>query len=132
MTRHSDGSNAQPSRWRLPQHHEELLRTALKLSGTARTVTSEQRAIITQICSAPETLTFAPEDFVIAVKLALTNAANEVGIRPGSDRNELLARLVSVCIEEFFRLPPANEGRQSGRGIRAPSAQESISEAADR
>ena len=132
MTRHSNGSNAQPSRWRLPQQHEELLRTALRLSGTARTVTPEQRAIINQICSAPEKLTFAPEDFVIAFKLALTNAANEVGIRPGADRNELLARLVSVCIEEFFRLPSSIESAQSGRAIRTSSPQERISEATDR
>jgi hypothetical protein len=109
-----------------------LLRTALELNGTARTVTSEQRAIINQICSAPERLTFAPEDFVIAIKLALTNAANELGIRPGSDRNELLARLVSVCIEEFFRAPSANEGRASARSFRASSPQESASEAANR
>jgi hypothetical protein len=95
-------------------------------------VTSEQRAIINQICSAPEKLTFAPEDFVIAFKLALTNAANEVGIRPGADRTELLARLVSVCIEEFFRLPSGSESAQSGRAIRTSSPQERISEATDR
>jgi hypothetical protein len=73
------------------------------------TVTSEQRAIINQICSAPEKKTFAPEDFLIAFKLALTNAANEVGIPPGPDRNDLLTRIVSVCIEEFFRLPPLSD-----------------------
>ena len=132
MTRHPNGSNAQPSRWRLPEHHEELLRTALKLSGTAPTVSPEQRAIINQICSAPEKLAFAPEDFVIAFKLALTDAANEVGIRPGSDRNELLARLVSVCIEEFFRLPSGIEAAQSGRAIKASSPQGIAPEATDR
>lgn len=108
------------------------MRTALRLNGTAPTVTSEQRAIISQICSAPEKRTFAPEDFVIAFKLALTNAANEVGIRLGSDRNELLARLVTVCIEEFFRLPSAIEAPQPGRAIRASSPQEILPEATDR
>jgi hypothetical protein len=95
-------------------------------------VTSEQRAIIHQICSAPEKLTFAPEDFVIAFKLGLTNAANEVGLRPGPDRNDLLARLVTVCIEEFFRPPSAGDASRSGRGIRASSPQEIMPEAADR
>jgi hypothetical protein len=95
-------------------------------------VTSEQRAIINQICSAPEKLAFAPEDFVIAFKLALTNAANEVGIRPGSDRNELLSRLVSVCIEEFFRLPSASDPSQSVRTVRPSSAQETVPEVSDR
>jgi hypothetical protein len=91
-------------------------------------VIAEQRAIINQICSAPEKLTFAPEDFVIAFKLALTNAANEVGIRPGPDRNELLARLVSVCIEEFFRPPPINDTSKHGRAIRASSPPEILPE----
>ena len=124
MTTHSNGPNAQPSRWRLPQHHEELLRAALKLSGTGRTVTSEQRAIIHQICSAPEKLTFAPEDFVIAFKLALTDAANDVGIRPGSERNDLLSRMVSVCIEEFFRLPSTGDAPSASNATRVSSAQE--------
>ena len=123
MTTHSNGSNT-PSRWRLPHHHEELLRAALKLSGTGRAVTSEQRAIIHQICSAPEKLTFAPEDFVIAIKLALTNAANEAGIRPGSDRNDLLARLVSVCIEEFFLLPSTGDAPRTGSPFKGSGGQE--------
>jgi hypothetical protein len=132
MSTHSNGSSAQPPRWRLPQQHEELLRTALRLNKTARAVTSEQRAIINQICSSPEKLTFAPEDFVIAFKLALTNAADDVGIKPGSDRNELLARLVSTCIEEFFRVPSSVDTSRSGKGIRASSPHEITSEASDR
>ncbi|HEV7595787.1 MAG TPA: hypothetical protein VGO33_12385 [Gemmatimonadaceae bacterium] len=132
MTKHPNASSAQPSRWRLPQQHEELLRTALKLNGTARAVSSEQRAIIQRICLAPEKTAFAPEDFVIAFKLALTNAANEVGIRPGPDRNDLLARMVSVCIEEFFRLPSTVDAVRPGIPTRASSPQEILPEAADR
>jgi hypothetical protein len=124
MTTHPTGSNAQPSRWRLPQHHEELLQAALRLSGTGGTVTSEQRAIIRQICSAPEKLTFAPEDFVIAFKLALADAANNVGIRPGPERNDLLTRMVSVCIEEFFRLPTTDDSPKTSSAPRTSSAQE--------
>jgi hypothetical protein len=132
MATHSNGSSAQPPRWRLPREHEELLRTALRLSKPGRAVTSEQRGIINAICSSPEKLAFAPEDFVIAFKLALTNAANEVGIRPGPDRNDLLARLVSICIEEFFRAPSSGDAARSGRSIRASSPQEIMPEAADR
>ena len=128
MTTDSDGSNAQPSRLTLPQQQEELLRAALRLGGTGGHVTAEQRAIIHQICSAPEKLTFAPEDFVIAVKLALTNAANDVGIRPGPERNDLLTRMVSVCIEEFFRLPSTGEASNISSATRAPSAQETAPE----
>jgi hypothetical protein len=124
MTTHSNGSNAQPSRWRLPPHQEELLRAALKLGGTGRSVSSEQRAIIHQICSSPEKVTFAPEDFVIAFKLALTDAANDVGIRPGPERNDLLTRMVSVCIEEFFRLPSTPGASNAGIATRASVPQE--------
>lgn len=66
-------------------------------------MSSEQRAIIHQLCSAPEKGAFAPEDFVIAFKLALADAANDVGIPPGPERTDFLARMVSACIEEFFR-----------------------------
>ena len=132
MTKHSNGSNAHASRLKLPQQHEELLRTALRSNGTASVVTSEQRAIIHQICSAPEKLAFAPEDFVIAFKLALTNAANDVGIKAGPDRNDLLARLVSVCIEEFFRSPSAIDATRSAKAVRESSPQENIPEATDR
>jgi hypothetical protein len=71
-------------------------------------VTSEQRTVIRAICSAPERHRFEPEDFLIAFKLAIVDAANDVGIPLGPERNDLLARLVSVYIEEFYRYPLAN------------------------
>ena len=94
------------------------------MSGPGLPVTAAQRAIIHQICSAPEKLTFAPEDFVIAFKLALTDAANDVGIRPGPERNDLLTRMVSVCIEEFFRQPAPGNVPTTGSVPRPSSAQE--------
>ena len=100
------------------------MRTALRSSGDGLPVTSEQRAIIRQICSAPGKLTFAPEDFVIAFKLALTEAADDVGIRPGPERNDLLTRMVSVCIEEFFRLPQPGNAPNTSSVSSASSAQE--------
>jgi hypothetical protein len=71
-------------------------------------VSSQQRAAIRLICSAPERDRFAPEDFLIAFKLAIVDAANDAGIPPGPDRNELLARLVTVYIEEFYGDPIAD------------------------
>lgn len=76
-------------------------------------VTSEQRAVIRRICSAPERLTFEPEDFLIAFKLAIVDAANAAKIPPGPERNDFLARLVSVYIEEFYRAPQSSEAIQS-------------------
>ena len=80
-----------------------------------KTVTSEQRSILRQICSAPERMAFEPEDFLIAFKLALVDAANDVGIPPGPDRTDFLSRLVTVYIEEFYRYPIIGDGaRKAG------------------
>jgi hypothetical protein len=80
-----------------------------------KTVTSAQRLVLRQICSAPERVTFEPEDFLIAFKLALVDAANDVGIPPGPDRSDFLSLLVSVYIEEFYRYPMNGDGaRKTG------------------
>ncbi len=97
--------NSQPPRWRLPPSHQELLRAALSGAADAVVVNSAQRTAIRQICSAPERARFEPEDYLIAFKLAIVDAANDVGIQPGPDRNDFLARLVTVYIEEFYGSP---------------------------
>ncbi len=74
-----------------------------------------------QICSAPERTSFEPEDFLIAFKLALVDAANDAGIPPGPERNDFLARLVSVYIEEFYRFP------QGGAPAKNADSQERVS-----
>jgi hypothetical protein len=113
MFTHLNGDKSQPPRWRLPSGHQELLRSVLLGAATGKKVTAEQRAVVRQICSAPEKVNFAPEDFLIAFKLALANAANEAGLAPSQERNELLEKMVSVCIEEFYRTSTASDGRQS-------------------
>jgi hypothetical protein len=104
--------NPKPERWRLPLAHQDLLRTAIADGATPKAVSAEQRLVLRQICSAPERKAFEPEDFLIAFKLALADAANDVGIPPGPERNDFLSRLVSVCIEEFYRYP-SNGGTTS-------------------
>ena len=110
--------SSQLPRWRLPASHQELLRLVLRGASDDLVVSSEQRAAIRQICSAPERHRFEPEDFLIAFKLAIVDAANDVGMPPGPDRNEFLARLVTVYIEEFYRGPLAD-----GNGTALQSAQ---------
>jgi hypothetical protein len=84
-------------------------------------VSSAQRAAIRQICSTPERERFESEDFLIAFKLAIVDAANDVGIPPGPDRNDFLARLVTVYIEEFYGGPAADgnvTAQENGRSFR--------------
>ena len=112
--------NSKPLRWRLPPSHQELLRTVL-VGASDVVVTAEQRAAIRQICSAPERDRFEPEDFLIAFKLSIVDAANDVGIQPGPDRNEFLARLVTVYIEEFYGGPVGDgdgTARENGQSFR--------------
>ena len=99
-----------PERWRLPLSHQELLKRAIRDGASSKTVSDEQRLVLRQICSGPERRVFEPEDFLIAFKLALTDAANDVGIPPGPERNDHLSRLVSACIEEFYRYPSNGAG----------------------
>jgi hypothetical protein len=102
-----------------------LLRTVLRGASATIVVSSEQRAAIRQICSAPERHRFEPEDFLIAFKLAIVDAANDVGMPPGADRNEFLARLVSVYIEEFYGGPVADgnvTAHENGRSLRRVGA----------
>jgi hypothetical protein len=109
----------QSPRWSLPAPHIELLEKALR-AGFARTsVTPEQRAAIREICLAPERARSAPEDFLIAFKLAIADAASAAKIPPGPDRNDLLSKLVSVYIEEFYRT-----GNQIRENQPMPAAQE--------
>jgi hypothetical protein len=116
--------SAKPQRWRLPPSHLELLKVVMSDGVTDRTVTLEQRSVLRQICLAPERLSFEPEDFLIAFKLALVDAANEVGIKPGPDRNDFLSRLVTVYIEEFFRSPMSGDGRYGRDGAHKAGDQE--------
>lgn len=88
----------------------------LESSSPAGVVTLEQRAVIRRLCSAPERLTFEPEDFLIAFKLAIVDAANAAKIPPGPERTDFLARLVSVYIEEFYRAPQSGESLQDRDG----------------
>jgi hypothetical protein len=117
--------SSKPQRWKLPPSHQELLKVVVMRDGvSARSVTPEQRSVLRQICSAPERRTFAPEDFLIAFKLALVDAANEAGIKPGPERNDFLSRLVTVYIEEFYRNPADGEPRAGRAGARRGGDQE--------
>jgi hypothetical protein len=103
-------SDNRRARWRLPAVHVDSLVVALRAGSTTTRVTVEQRAVIREICSAPERARYAPEDFLIAFKLAMVEAANAARLSPGPERNDLLADLVSVYIDEFYRTSSINSG----------------------
>lgn len=116
--------SSKPQRWRLPPSHLELLKVVVSEGAIERSVTPSQRSALRQICSAPERMAFEPEEFLIAFKLALVDAANQVGIRPGPERSDFLSRLVTAYIEEFYRAPVSGDARNAREGTHKAGDQE--------
>jgi hypothetical protein len=91
--------------FRLTQIQREQLKSALRDTRPRISVTARQRAVLIDICSGPERYAHTPEQFLVAFKDALHEAADQANIAHGGDRDDLLARLVSAFIEELFRSP---------------------------
>ena len=81
----------------------EALKTALHNTAGHPAVTPDMLLVIRQICSEAHGRAQGPERSLVEFKLSLTDAANEVEIPLGPDRNKLLAGLVSTFIEELYR-----------------------------
>jgi hypothetical protein len=74
-------------------------------------IDSVERATLKEIYEGGVRRTHTPDEFLAAFKAALSDATEYAGIRPG-EREELLAQLVAVCMEELFggdgRFDPAD------------------------
>ena len=70
-----------------------------------------EHATLTEIYEGGTRHSHTPEEFLAAFKAALTDATEYAGIRP-AEKEELLAQLVAVCMEELFspdgRFDPPN------------------------
>ena len=112
----SNDGHSVPPRWRLSASHTALLDEALKGAQKQLVVTPKMRSAIKEICSAREKLAHEHEDSLIAVKLALADSANNAKIRPSPERNDLLAKLVTIYIEEYYSsvAAPSDGSRQQG------------------
>jgi hypothetical protein len=110
---HSNDGDSVPPRWRLSPGHRELLDNALKGAHQQLVVTLQMRAVIKEICTTREKLAHEHEDSLIAFKLALVDSATNARIRPSPERNDLMAKLVSIYIEEYYSSGAASpEGSQ--------------------
>jgi hypothetical protein len=112
----SNDGHSVPPRWRLSPAHTALLDDALKGAQNHLVVTQRMRSVIKEICSTREKLAHEHEDSLIAFKLAIVDSANNARIRPSPERNDLLAKLVTFYIEEYYSSAGAQpEGsRQKG------------------
>jgi hypothetical protein len=118
----NDGDSVRP-RWKLCPSHRELLDKALMTAQKQLIVTPQMRSAIREICAARQKLAQEHEDSLIAFKLALVDSATNARIRPSPQRNDLLARLVSIYIEEYYSSVTTSPtgSRQEARGFASDS-----------
>lgn len=64
-------------------------------------IAAVERSALTEIYEGGTRRTHTPQEFLAAFKVALADATEYAGIRPG-EREELLSQLVAVCMEELF------------------------------
>jgi hypothetical protein len=65
-------------------------------------IKSVERSTLTEIFEGGTRRSHTPEEFLAAFKSALNEAAEYAGIRAGREREELLAQLVAVCMDELL------------------------------
>jgi len=99
----------------------DLLTTALVAESKGTSLTPAQRFALRHICAGLD-YHATPEHLLVEFKLDLVCAADGACIAHGSDRNELIAKLVSGFIDElytqrsqngFHALPPT-DGMSAG------------------
>jgi hypothetical protein len=121
---HSNNGDSVPPRWRLSADHRDLLDKALRTAHAQLVVTPQMRDAIKEICTSREKLAHEHEDSLIAFKLAIVDAATAAEIRPSPERNNLLAKLVTIYIEEFYSssaATPEDSGRKGAQGFASES-----------
>src|ERR1043166_8200494 len=96
----NDGHN-QNSVW-TAEGQLTLLKEAIRAERSADGNGKRQRALMRRVCLLPENRGLTPEHFVLSVKQGLNAAAGDLGMKLGPERQQLISRLLSISIEEFF------------------------------
>jgi hypothetical protein len=102
------------SGWKMEVTERDHVRTILQSKHTARVITSADRKIIRAICESAIASNAPPERLLIQFKRSLFELADASGIQDGPERSELIERMVSVCIEEYYTIPK-RDGNGPGR-----------------
>lgn len=90
------------TRWVLPRPFHRTLKAALQSAGVGIALAPELRRVIRQIVESPDATGVSRDDLMSSLRLALVEAAIELGFPPGAERNELLARMLAVCQDELY------------------------------
>ena len=84
----------------------ERLRTSLPSWRARSSLPPEANAIVRDLCEAAKAEGWTPEQLVVAVKTACYGSDEVSHLDTTSERDALLARVVTTCIKEYFREPP--------------------------
>ena len=95
---------------------KRLIRAALHARDSSSFVSETQRSVIRDLCATLRQER-EREKLLIEFKIALVSAATEERIPYGSDRSDLISRLVGVFIEELYQ--PDGDG---ARGFESRTA----------
>jgi len=82
---------------------QQLIRAALQARDGSPLVSPTQRSAIRDLCASVRRER-EREKLLIEFKIALASAANEEGIPYGPERSGAVSRLVSVFIDELYRM----------------------------
>src|SRR5256885_8868674 len=103
-------TSSQNSRWKFPSTQLPTLKEALQSDVEQTKARRDQRRLVREICSLPTVRALPPEQFFVAFKEAVSDAANDLGLPNGPERDQLLSRLLSISIEEFFHTDGDGDG----------------------
>jgi hypothetical protein len=109
-------TSSQKSRWKIPLTQLPVLKEALQSDVDQVKARRKQRRLVREICSLPEVRALPPEQFLVAFKQAVNDVATDLGLPDGPGRDQLLSRLVTISIEEFFQTDGDGDGRATQTG----------------
>ena len=79
------------------------LRDGIASSRSSRGLSPEARIAITDLCSMARTNDWTPEQLLIAVKDACYTTPEISSLTTTSERDAVLAKIVTGCINEFYK-----------------------------
>lgn len=102
MVRLASRQPQRTTRWALPRPFHRRLKATLQRAGASIAIAPELRRIIRHLLESSDVIGVSRDELMSSLRLALVEAAMELGFAPGPERNELLARMVAVCQDEVF------------------------------
>jgi hypothetical protein len=108
---HSEANSLQQSSQRPALSAEliQLLRDGLATSGSRRSLSPEGRTAVGKLCDAARRNGWTAEQLVVAVKDACYASPEVTNMSTTSERENVLALIVSACIREFYTGPRTSD-----------------------